>query len=146
VFDGPQPCPDCGHDTSATPTHNVRACAACDAAAQVGQYAPCQTVAHIPEGAVIDDDPEALAAELVTEYAAAIERVRDRAQEARAGGRYLVRHPIAGALAGRRDLAELVRRDRRDAYQRLAAIEAAAEAAAGPIRLTPIGRAGLAAL
>lgn len=44
VFDGPEPCPECGHDTSTTPTHNVRPCAECDDAAQLGQYAPCQTV------------------------------------------------------------------------------------------------------
>ena len=46
-------------------------------------------VDELPAGAEIDDDPEAFAAELVAEYAAALERVRDRAMEARYGGRIL---------------------------------------------------------
>ncbi len=41
----------------------------------------------LPDGAMPDDDLDALAAELATEYAAAVERVRDRAMEARYGGR-----------------------------------------------------------
>jgi hypothetical protein len=92
---------------------------------------------HIPAGAEPDDDPEAFAAELVMLYAEAIERQRDRAQEARAGARYMRRHRVP---VGPRDLAELVRRDRRDARLRLASSQE------WPVGMgdAPIYRAGLA--
>lgn len=93
-----------------------------------------------PPGAEYDDDTEALAAELVTEYAAAIERDRDRAQEARIGGA-LARH---APQFGPRDLAELTRHARREAYYRLSITQADELSPAGPIRWTPIGAAGLA--
>lgn len=95
VFDGPQPCPECGHDTSTTPTHNVRACAECDSAAELGQYAPCQTIA--PD--VGDVHGDAWTARLRREHErhagipgpshapGAVDLDRDRAQEARYGGR-----------------------------------------------------------
>lgn len=82
-----RPCAACHHLT--TEPH-PDGCAACDELAQVGAYAPCQTV-DLPAGAELADDLDTFADELVAEYAAAIERQRDRAQEARAGADYLRR-------------------------------------------------------
>lgn len=55
---------------------------------------PDEHDAYLPAGATVDDDPEAFASELVAEYAAAVERDRDRAQEARAGARDLLHSPM----------------------------------------------------
>jgi len=96
---------------------------------------------YLPAGAEPDDDPDALAAELTTEYAAAVERVRDRAQEARAGGRYMRRHAFVGLSApvSQLDLAQLVRRDRRDRHNWTAARQGD-ERLGVPLRDTPVVR------